>query len=148
MNIVAPVSTIMSTRLVTVNPDDNLEKVKACFDENNIHHLPVVNYKQIVGIISSTDFNHFLRGFTRNEHDSLLETVRLRAWKAQDIMTEGLAKVETTDPIRTVLEVFKTNRIHALPVEENNELVGIVTTYDIVCALAEEPIHLEDYKRP
>lgn len=147
MNIVAPVSTIMSTRLVTVNPDDSLEKVKACFDEHNIHHLPVVNYKQIVGIISSTDFNHFLRGFTRNEHDSLLETVRLRAWKAQDIMTEGLAKVEATDPIRTILEVFKTNRIHALPVVENNELVGIVTTYDIICALAEEPIQLQDYKQ-
>ncbi|MEL7249529.1 MAG: CBS domain-containing protein [Bacteroidota bacterium] len=147
MNIVAPVSSIMSTRLITVNPDDNLEKVKACFDENNIHHLPVVRYKQIVGIISSTDFNHFLRGFTRNEHDSLLESVRLRAWKAEDIMTEGLAKVETTDPIRTILEVFKTNRIHALPVEQNNELVGIVTTYDIIGALAEEPIQLEDYKQ-
>ncbi|MEL6971967.1 MAG: CBS domain-containing protein [Bacteroidota bacterium] len=147
MNIVAPVSSIMSTRLITVNPDDNLEKVKACFDENNIHHLPVVRYKQIVGIISSTDFNHFLRGFTRNEHDSLLESVRLRAWKAEDIMTEGLAKVETTDPIRTILEVFKSNRIHALPVEQNNELVGIVTTYDIIGALAEEPIQLEDYKQ-
>ena len=147
MNIVAPGSSIMSTRLITVNPDDNLEKVKACFDENNIHHLPVVRYKQIVGIISSTDFNHFLRGFTRNEHDSLLESVRLRAWKAEDIMTEGLAKVETTDPIRTILEVFKTNRIHALPVEQNNELVGIVTTYDIIGALAEEPIQLEDYKQ-
>lgn len=147
MNIVAPVSSIMSTRLITVNPDDNLEKVKTCFEENNIHHLPVVRYKRIIGIISSTDFNHFLRGFTRNEHDSLLESVRLRAWKAEDIMTEGLAKVETTDPIRTALEVFKTNKVHALPVEENNELVGIVTTYDIICALAEEPIQLEDYKK-
>lgn len=147
MNIVAPVSTIMSTRLVTVTPEDNLEKVRACFEENNIHHLPVVRYKQIVGIISSTDFNHFLRGFTRNEHDSLLEGVRLRAWKAQDIMTEGLAKVESNDPIRTTLEVFKTNRIHALPVEENGQLVGIITTYDIISALAEEPIRLIDYKQ-
>ena len=72
----------------------------------------------------------------------------MRAWKAEDIMTSKLAKVESTDPIRTALEVFKTNRIHALPVEENHELVGIITTYDIICALAEEPIHLDDYKRP
>ena len=70
MNIVAPVSTLMSTRLITVSPDDNLEKVKTCFDENNIHHLPVVSYKKIVGIISSSDFNHFLRGFARSEHDN------------------------------------------------------------------------------
>lgn len=147
MNIIAPVSTLMSTRLITVSPDDSLEAVKAHFDEHRIHHIPVVRYKKIVGIISSADFQHFLRGFTRNEQDSLLESVRLRAWKAEDIMTKKLAKVEVSDPIRTALEVFKTNRIHALPVEENGDLVGIVTTYDIICALAEEEIKLEDYNR-
>jgi acetoin utilization protein AcuB len=145
MNIIAPVSSIMSTHLITVNPEDNLEKVKACFEEHNIHHLPVVRYKEIVGIISSTDFHSFMRGFVKNDQDAILEAVRLRTWKAADIMTGKLAKVEANDQIRTALEVFKTNRIHALPVLTNGELVGIVTTYDIIRALAEEPIRLGDY---
>ncbi|MEZ4987223.1 MAG: CBS domain-containing protein [Saprospiraceae bacterium] len=105
----------------------------------------MVHAKQIVGIISSTDFKHFMRGFSRNEEDGLLENVRLRAWKAEDIMTKKLAKVEPQDMVRTVLEVFRTNRIHALPVVEKGELVGIVTTYDIISAIANEPIRLEDY---
>lgn len=147
MNIVAPISSIMTTDLITVTPDDNLERVKELLDSHNIHHLPVVRGPEIVGIVSSTDFRHFMRGFTKNEADKLTDQVRLRAWKVQDIMTKGLAKIEANDPIRTALEIFKTNRIHALPVVHNRtELVGIVTTYDIIKKLAEEPIRLEDYR--
>ena len=147
MNIVAPISSIMSTNLITVAPEDTLERVKELLDSHNIHHLPVVDGPEIVGIVSSTDFRHFMRGFARNQTDQLTEQVRLRAWKVQDIMTKGLAKVEAEDPIRTALEIFKTNRIHALPVVRNyTELVGIITTYDIIRKLAEEPIRLEDYR--
>lgn len=146
MNIIAPVSSLMTSNLVTVNPEDNLAKVKTCFEENNIHHLPVVRFKQIVGIISVSDFNHFLHGFTNNNSDALLESVRLKTWKAEDIMTKKLAKIDVDDAISVALDVFKTNRIHALPVEKNGELVGILTTYDIICAIASEPIRLEDYE--
>lgn len=147
MNLVAPISTLMTTNLITVTPDDSLETVKKCLEDNNIHHIPVVHYTSIVGIISSTDFKNFMRGFSRNEEDSLLENVRLRAWRAEDIMTKKLAKVDSKDTIATVLEVFKTNRIHALPVVDEGELVGIVTTYDVISALAAEPIRLEDYQK-
>ena len=48
MNILAPVKTIMSTELLTVNPADKLTLVKEIFDEHNIHHLPVVRFKELV----------------------------------------------------------------------------------------------------
>jgi CBS domain-containing protein len=44
------------------------------------------------------------------------------------------------------LEVFKENLFHALPVVEEGNLVGIITTYDIISRLADEPITLADYK--
>jgi CBS domain-containing protein len=146
MNLLAPVSTLMSSNLITVNPEDTLEKVKTIFDENNIRHIPVVRFQKIIGIISLTDFNHFLHGYTHNQTDELLETSRLSAWKAEDIMTKGLGKVEPTDRIRTVVDIFKMNRFHALPVVENEELVGIITVQDIINALADEPVTLDDYK--
>ena len=62
-------------------------------------------------------------------------------------MKKQLAKVEPTDSIRTVLEVFKLNRLHALPVVENgNDLIGMITTHDIIIALAEEKVELQDYR--
>jgi CBS domain-containing protein len=146
MNVLAPVSTSMTSKLITVNPKDTLKRVKEIFDKNNIHHVPVVRYKKIVGIVSKTDFMHFLHGFVHNDMDKHLSESRLNAWKVEEIMTNGLAKVDSKEPIRTVLEIFKLNHFHAIPVVENGELVGIVTTYDIIKKLADEPIHLDDYK--
>ncbi|MCB0705505.1 MAG: CBS domain-containing protein [Saprospiraceae bacterium] len=146
MNLIAPVSTLMTKNLITVNPEDTLEKVNQVFEDNNIHHLPVVRFHKIVGIISQTDFKHFLHGYTQNQPDGFLEKTRLGSWKAEDIMTKGLGKVESTDKLRTVVDIFKMNRFHALPVVDNDDLVGIITVQDIINALAAEHVSLDDYK--
>jgi acetoin utilization protein AcuB len=148
MNILAPISSIMTTKLIAVNPDDTLAEVKRVFDNNKIHHLPVVRYKSIVGIISKTDFLHFLHGFKGNDMDKFIDETRLRSWKAEEIMTRGLAKIDSKEPIRTVLDVFLVNRFHAIPIVDNDELVGIVTTFDVIKALANEPMKLSDYQNP
>jgi acetoin utilization protein AcuB len=146
MNVLKPVSTLMSTNIIALNPDDSLKEVKEIFDEKNIHHIPVVKFKKIVGMVSKTDFLNFLNGYSKSDYDKTLEKTRMTSWKVKDIMTEGLAKIDSKEPIRTALGLFKMNRFHALPIVDNDELVGIVTTWDIINAIAEEPINLEDYK--
>lgn len=140
MNVLAPVKSIMTSKLVTVNPADKLTVVKEIFDQNPIHHIPVVRFKEIVGIISKTDFMHFLRGFSRNEEDRFVNYARLRAYTAEDIMTKGLAILSPDERINVALEVFLTNRFHAIPVVEEGDLVGIVTTFDVIKALASEEV--------
>ncbi|MBK7477086.1 MAG: CBS domain-containing protein [Haliscomenobacter sp.] len=140
MNVLAPIKTIMSSDLVTVNPADKLTLVKEIFDEHNIHHIPVVRFKELVGIISKTDFLHFLRGFSPNDEDRFVNYARLRAYTAEEIMTKGLAKLDPDDRINVALEIFLVNRFHAIPVVKNDELVGILTTYDIIKALAKENV--------
>lgn len=145
MNLLAPISSIMTTNLITVNPQDKLEKVKAIFDEHNIHHLPVVRYKEIVGIISKTDLLYFLKGLGDDQYQAVLNTARLKNYNADQIMTTGLAKLESTDRINVALEVFKTNLFHAIPIVDNDELVGILTTYDIIDELSREEVNLNSY---
>jgi len=140
MNVLAPVKSIMSTHLITVAPSDKLSIVKDIFDDHNIHHIPVVRYKELIGIISKTDFLHFLQGFSPNQEDRFVNYARLRSYAAEEIMTKGLAKLNPNDRINIALEIFMVNRFHAIPVVENDDLVGIVTTYDIIKALASEPI--------
>jgi acetoin utilization protein AcuB len=141
MNILAPVKTIMSSHLFTVNPEDKLTQIQEIFDQHNIHHIPVVRFKELVGMVSKTDFLHFIRGFNHNEEDRFVNEARLRAYTAKDIMTTGLAKLKPNDRINVALEIFLVNRFHAIPiVEDNNELVGILTTFDIIKAVAGEEI--------
>ena len=126
----------MVTDLVTVNPDENLLAVKKIFDNHTFHHLPVVRFRKIVGIVSKTDFNHFTGGINHageRENTKLLERT-----KVEDIMTRGLGKLEPDDRINVALEIFSKNWFHALPVVENDELIGIVTTQDVIKAIMNE----------
>lgn len=137
MNLLSPVSELMTTDLVTVNPKDKLADVKRLFEEKRIHHIPVVRYKSIIGIISKADLLLFERGFTSTQYDELLEKSRLEHYNAEDIMTTGMAKLDPQDRINVALEVFKENLFHAIPVVQEGALVGIITTYDIIKALAD-----------
>lgn len=132
-----PVSDIMSTKLYTVIPTDGLDKVQQIFDEHNIHHIPVVRYTELVGMISKTDFNKAIHGarvhnpaLAESENKSLLEK-----GKVEDLMTKGVARVEETDKIGVAAEIFLENYFHAVPVVgKDGDLKGIVTTYDLVKA--------------
>jgi acetoin utilization protein AcuB len=141
MNLFSPVSSLMTDykHLVTVSAEDSLFKIKEIFEAHNFHHLPVVNFREIVGIVSKSDFEHFLGGASLHaaEDGHLIES-RLKRAHAKDIMTTRMGKVEPDDRINVVLEIFLINRFHALPVVKDGELVGIITPFDILKKIAEE----------
>lgn len=140
MNLFAPVSSLMTDHkhLITVNPEDNLLKVREIFDNYKFHHVPVVNFREIVGIISKTDFEHFLGGASLHSDDKAITDLRLQRAHVKEIMTTRMGKVEPDDRLNVVLEIFLINRFHALPVVKNNELVGIITPFDILKKVADE----------
>lgn len=145
MNQFAPVSTIMTKSLYTVSTEDSLATVKEVFDQHHIHHIPVVHVRQLAGMISRTDFEHFMGGLSQYENDQFINQHRLEHVKAGDLMVKRLAKLEPDDRINVAIEVFCKNLFHALPVVDQDELVGIVTTFDILKALqAERPEHPEE----
>jgi acetoin utilization protein AcuB len=134
----APISSVMTTHLVTVNPEDNLLIVKEIFDNHNFHHIPVTRYKELLGIISRSDFNHFYGGASTHSEDQIVNELRLKRTLASDIMTTRLGKVDSQDRINVALEIFCLNRFHALPVVDDGELVGLITPFDILKALQDQ----------
>lgn len=146
MNLLAPISTIMTTDLKTVSPKDSLIKVEEIFKTKRIHHLPVVEGNKLVGMVSKSDYLFFKRGFNRNNVEEKWDEVRLKSHSVSEIMTRGIARMEETDKINVALEVFKENLFHAIPiVNETGELRGIVTTYDIIMHLANERLVINEY---
>src|SRR3954452_18005108 len=49
------VKEIMTERVISVAPDDNIEKCMELMSEKHIRHLPVVKDDKVTGIISITD---------------------------------------------------------------------------------------------
>ena len=62
MDIYKPVSTIMSTNLITVAQEDKLSAIKDIFKEHRIHHIPVVSGDKLIGILSKSDFLNATHG--------------------------------------------------------------------------------------
>lgn len=130
-----PVSDVMTTKLVTVIPTDPLTKVKEIFDNYNIHHIPVVRHRELVGMISKTDFYKLIHGMrlrvTGNEETETQAI--LESHTAEQLMTKGVVRVNQNDKLGVAAELFLTNYFHAVPiVDDDNQLVGLVTTYDII----------------
>ena len=132
-----PVSEFMSTKLVTVIPTDGLEKVKEIFETYNIHHIPVVRFTDLVGMISKTDFYKAIHGLrlhdasqARSENKALLTK-----YKVEDLMTKHIARVSPEDKVGVAAEIFLENYFHAIPVvNADGELKGIITNYDVIKA--------------
>lgn len=138
MDFTAPISRFMTRKLVTVVPSDRMTVVKEIFDTQRIHHIPVVRYTTLVGLISKTDFMHFVRGIEASPYDDLVEKSRLHNYTVEDIMTKGIATLESTERMNVALQLFAENLFHAIPIVDNDELVGMLTTFDIIRALVEE----------
>ena len=141
MNVLAPVSTIMTSDVISVSKRDKLSKIRDIFNANRIHHIPVTHDNEVVGIISKEDLLLFVKGLKKNTVMSKIvnvNTEELDDHHAEDIMTRGVGKLEPTDRINVALDIFSKNLFKALPVVQDGKLVGIITTFDIIKTLNDE----------
>jgi CBS domain-containing protein len=111
----------MTTNLFTVNPDDTLGTVRDVLIRNRIHHVPVVDGKTLVGLVTTYDL------FKLSYHPDALRSV-----KVSDVMTTKLATLEPEDKIGSAAELFLEHLFHAVPIVKNGELKGIVTSFDVM----------------
>jgi len=131
MNTNITIDNIISRKLKTLHPKDKLERVKEIFDEYDVHHIPIHVMGDVRGIVSLGDIL-FLEGITTNNFDEFLKNKKFQLTTVDEIMTARPYCVNTGDLISEVLETMVEKRVNALPVKENDELVGIITTFDIL----------------
>ena len=126
----------MSTQLVTVLPSQPVKEALALFDQHHVHHLPVVEAdRTLLGIFSVTDVARLL-GRETDELDNLT---------VADVMSRGLAKLESNDNVATAASLFMLNRFHSLPVVDGKRIIGILTTLDLIKLIDREDVELSDY---
>ena len=122
----------MQTGLITVTPETPLSDVQRMFVEEEIHGAPVVDDNGVVrGIVSSLDL---LRD--GDEDDDRGNKGELTAL---DAMTKELVSVTPDTPITEIAQKMRLQHIHRVLVIENEELVGVVTSFDLLRALAPGP---------
>lgn len=129
-------SEIMTSPVISLSPDDTVERVDHLFRANNIHHLPVIDADhKVVGIVSKGDYLLLCERFTLFRPEKELENNQLffRTLLVSEVMTTQVATLRPSDTVIFAAGFFRENLFHAIPiVNEQKQLVGIVTTYDLL----------------
>jgi len=124
----------MSTDLITLNLNDQLEDAKKIFKENTIRHIPIVKNKEIIGMLSYADILKVSFPDLSNDEKSI-ETYVYDMFTIEQVMTKNLYLVSADSTVKDIVELLTTKEFHALPVVQDGELVGIVTTKDLMSFL-------------
>jgi len=133
MNPNTLIKEVMTNELVTVRPEEKIKDLKSLFEEHNFHHLLVVEESSgLVGIISKEDYYKFTYSLTFQTTGKTWSTIKYDTICAKEIMTESPFVLAPDDTIGLAADLFLANKFHALPVVESNDLVGILTTHDLL----------------
>jgi CBS domain-containing protein len=122
----------MTTPVITLKKKDSLQKAEYLFKKHHIRHIPIVTDNVIVGMLSYTDLLRLsFADFTDNTMDDS-DALVYNMFTIKQVMKRNIVTVSTSSSIKEVAEVLATEEFHALPVVDNNKLVGIVTTTDLI----------------
>ncbi len=127
-----PVSEIMTDDLMTLGPEDNLLQAKELFEKYKIHHIPVVRFRKLLGLLSKSDYLLYANSTIDNNNLDVKNDQKLEFTKVKQLMATRLGKLEPSDRIEVAIDVFLENYFHCLPVVEGENLVGMVTPFDIL----------------
>ena len=134
--MLAPVTIreVMNDTVETIGPDVAAVTVAKRLHEEGIGSLVVVRDGEPVGMVTESDMARLVA----QERDVGEVT-------ATDCMSAPVITVDVADSLELAVELLRTHRIKKLPVLDGDDLVGIVTTTDVVDVVAagEDPAEVE-----
>jgi acetoin utilization protein AcuB len=119
----------MTRDVVTLGPEASAAEAWSVCQEHNIRHVPVVAEGRLVGVVSDRDLRD-VRGGDR-------ESDTPRWVRLGDMMSRNIVTIHPLDTIEHAAREIYDRKIGCLPVVAEGELVGIITSADMMRTLIE-----------
>jgi CBS domain-containing protein len=108
----------------TIKPNETVAFAKELFRRYDVHHLLVMDGKNLVGIVSDRDL--------ADQREDL---------PVQKLMISPPITIPPDEHIRKAASLMSGQVIGSLPVVEDGKVLGIITTYDLITLIAKGAIH-------
>lgn len=115
------VKEVMAKNLVTIKPDKSVFEASILYRDFKIGCLIVIENEKCIGIVTERDI---IERTICEKRDPI-------ATKIADIMSRDIKTVHPLDTIEKALDIMVNNNIKKLPVQSNDEIIGIITVTDI-----------------
>ncbi|HEU0154761.1 MAG TPA: CBS domain-containing protein [Stellaceae bacterium] len=143
---------VMTTEVITVNPETTVQALAALLSEKSISGAPVVDATgRLVGIVSEGDLLHRAETGTERrvqhrrswwldsvaaEEEAARDYVKAHGRTVNDIMSRNVVSVSETTELGEIAHVLETKKVKRVPVVRDGRVVGIVSRANLVRALA------------
>ena len=128
---------VMTVEPTTVHLGQPLSEAYEVLQSNTFHHVPVVDGSTPVGMVSSTDILKLVYDVDGSD-DRMLRSMLDHQFTLQDAMSSDLVTVRDGEAVRTVANHLSNGAVHSVVVVDDDDgLVGIVTSSDLIRQLAE-----------
>ncbi len=125
------VKDVMQAHPVTATLETRLPQLVRLLQRRGFRHVPVLDGGKLVGIISDRDVKQSMASAASTaegrERDRLLDELT-----AGQIMARAVVTIGPTVGVDEAARLMATRKISALPVTEDDRLVGIVTETDVL----------------
>lgn len=145
---------VMTRNVITVQDDASMSELVAVLTDNMITGAPVVDENgKLVGVVSTTDVARSSGRRSANIHRDAPPDFYLHGWEpiedeirsfsveeeseqvVRDIMTPVIFSVSENANFAEMADTMVGGRVHRLIVTKDGEVVGIVTTLDLLRGL-------------
>jgi len=141
---------VMTTDVITVDPDTTVQALAALLAERGISGAPVVDSSgRLVGIVSEGDLLHRTEIGTARRHrerrrswwlddfasDLARDYIKSHGRTVKDIMTRDVVTVTEDTDLGEVAALLEAKRIKRVPVMRDGKVAGIISRANLVRAL-------------
>lgn len=124
------VAEVMTRDPLSVLPGESVGKAEELMAENNIRQIPVIEGRELVGIITDRDVRAHV---SRSLGESPEAHEKARRTCVRDLMTTDPTSLGPDDDLREAIELLIEEKFGAIPVVDEAEgLVGIVSYVDVL----------------
>jgi CBS domain-containing protein len=125
----------------------SLREAIAILADNHVGGAPVIQRGKVVGVFSASDLLAYI---TDSNDGPPSESLRHRRTSLEDVtvaelMTRELKSLASNCTVEQAADFMRRNQIHRALVMDEGKLVGIVTTTDVVKAVAQHRLHTNTY---
>ena len=115
------VKDVMKKDLITLESSETIKDAAAKMTQENVGCVIVTKEKTPIGILTERDFVRRIASQEKPLSSPLSE-----------VMSSPLIVAKPEDTVWDAAEIMKVKNIHKVPVQEGTEIVGILTTSDLV----------------
>lgn len=145
---------VMTPNPIVLKETDSLAHAWHLFREHRISGAPVVDeFGELAGVLSQTDlvreayqeaFEKLPRGFYFGEYPGSENNYwpvapdRLHNTTVEEAMTAEVISCSVNDPVSTIAQKMRSNKIHRIVISEHEKPCGIISAFDLIQILEQQ----------